>query len=190
MRCALPKQPHDPNHPPSLCPPHSNNSYCKPQHLAWPWRQPLVLSELARYDADLICLQEVEDGFYQQQLQPWMAQRGFNGLYRPRNMGGPGASGPLDGVSLLWRTAMFTEVATQQLRFADKAAVVLPVTPAGASTSFARLVDGKDEGAVMALLQHKPSGEHVLACRWVTKPEDGQPSGQELSCKPQLRCCW
>lgn len=34
--------------------------YCMPSHLAWSYRWPLLQQELASFQSDLICLQEVE----------------------------------------------------------------------------------------------------------------------------------
>lgn len=57
------------------------HDYCAPEHLSWNYRWPLIASELERYDADLYCLQEVESGMYQHQLQPWMQQHGYGSLF-------------------------------------------------------------------------------------------------------------
>lgn len=42
--------------PPTCCRWHS---YCPPQFLEWSYRAPKIIEELLRYDADILCLQEV-----------------------------------------------------------------------------------------------------------------------------------
>jgi mRNA deadenylase 3'-5' endonuclease subunit Ccr4 len=68
----------------SCAPTCSFNSYCPPQFLSWQYRYPKLLAELELYAADLLFLQEVESTVFDQQLQPWMQQRGYNSLFQPR----------------------------------------------------------------------------------------------------------
>jgi mRNA deadenylase 3'-5' endonuclease subunit Ccr4 len=72
----------------------SFNAYCPPQFLAWQYRGPRLLAELESYAADLLFLQEVESTVFDQQLQPWMQQRGYHSLFHPRRSP-PGTAGML-----------------------------------------------------------------------------------------------
>jgi hypothetical protein len=79
---------------PSL--PCSFNAYCPPQFLAWQYRCPRLLAELESYAADLLFLQEVESTVFDQQLQPWMQQRGYSSLFHPRRSPQGAAVEPLN----------------------------------------------------------------------------------------------
>ncbi|KAG2498277.1 hypothetical protein HYH03_003538 [Edaphochlamys debaryana] len=102
------------------------HSYCAPQHLAWEWRKALLLEEIAAYSSDIVCLQEVEAGVFASELQPWMAERGYEGHYLSRQSG-PNVQGPPEGVALFYRTAVFE--ALQVRTFAFSAVPTDPAPP-------------------------------------------------------------
>ncbi|PNW77057.1 hypothetical protein CHLRE_10g420512v5 [Chlamydomonas reinhardtii] len=60
------------------------------EHTTLEFRGPRLLRELWGYDADVICLQEVDVSVYRLWLQPWAARHGHTITYLPR-----GASTPL-----------------------------------------------------------------------------------------------
>eukprot|EP00798_Chlamydomonas_sp_ICE-L_P015345 gene15345-21431_t len=117
------------------------HNYCKPEYLQWKYRREHIFEELAKYDSDIVCLQEVEQCVFKSELTPWMAEKGFKGWYYARQ-----------------RTVRFSECP-------------LPVDPppkSGApskpsSTSFWDTFQKREEGAIMALLEHTPSGRPMLA---------------------------
>ena len=60
-RCALLHPP-----PPATAPPQGDQfGYCPPWALAWPYRRLNLLKELLAYDADIMCLQEVQSNHFQ-----------------------------------------------------------------------------------------------------------------------------
>lgn len=51
-------------------------NYCPPQYLDPEYRKQLVVAELAQYNPDVACLQEVDERAFQEHLLPHMQARG------------------------------------------------------------------------------------------------------------------
>lgn len=144
----------------------SAHSYVPPELLAWAHRGPAILAQLDAWRPDLLALQEVEAAVYEQQLQPWAAARGYSSLFHPRQAAAAAPAPDDDGVSLLFKSDAFSQLAAQRVRFADHAAQLLPAACCGAhapgSNRFLELVQAREEGALMALLRHEASGRSLL----------------------------
>lgn len=56
--------------------------YCAPYALELDYRINLIRKELCGYNADLICLQEVDKGVFEESLTPAMDAFGFDGVFR------------------------------------------------------------------------------------------------------------
>ncbi|GIL47037.1 hypothetical protein Vafri_3872 [Volvox africanus] len=63
------------------------HNYCPSRHIRWDYRKALLLEELEAYCSDIICLQEVEAEVFSRELQPWLAERGYQGHYLARHHG-------------------------------------------------------------------------------------------------------
>ncbi|CAG5021619.1 unnamed protein product [Parnassius apollo] len=55
--------------------------YCPPYALQIDYRKQLILKELQGYNADIICLQEVDSKVFNNSLQPFLGSEGFSGLF-------------------------------------------------------------------------------------------------------------
>ncbi|MEW5307672.1 MAG: hypothetical protein WDW36_010050 [Sanguina aurantia] len=137
-----------------------HHSHCPSQHLSWTYRQPAILAELKHYDADVLCLQEVEQAVFDDVLTPWMGDMGFAGHFYARVQG----RGAPEGAALFYRLNKFELIHSEAVRFSD-----VPLPGASWSTED-RGGKGKDhpylelqEGMVLALLRHTASGRNVLA---------------------------
>ncbi|KAF6252797.1 hypothetical protein COO60DRAFT_1628447 [Scenedesmus sp. NREL 46B-D3] len=144
----------------------SFNAYCPPQYLAWQYRCPRLLAELEAYAADLLFLQEVESTVFDQQLRPWMQQRGYQSLFHPRRSP-QGSAGPDEGVSLHFRASAFTHISSAGVRLGD-ASLAGPLLPAACCSKhrhnrFLQALSQREEGCLLALLRHKPSQQQLLA---------------------------
>jgi len=60
-------------------------SYCPVWALSWEYRKLRLLQELFYYDPDVLCLQEVEAEQYKVFFEPEMANRGYDGVFRPKS---------------------------------------------------------------------------------------------------------
>lgn len=52
--------------------------------LLWQYRRQLILRELALYDADIVCLQEVQSTNFHEDLRPEMDRRGFDAVFKKK----------------------------------------------------------------------------------------------------------
>lgn len=52
--------------------------------LQWQYRRQLILKELAMYDADIVCLQEVQSTSFHEDLKPEMERRGFDTVFKKK----------------------------------------------------------------------------------------------------------
>ncbi|KAF8073223.1 Srpra [Scenedesmus sp. PABB004] len=148
--------------------------YCPAAALALPARLPKILARLEALAPDLLMLQEVEEMTFRDGLQPWLAGRGWSSMWHPR---APplGVAGPPEGVSLHWRDAAFSVLASRGVTFADALAAPggggLPGTCCGRHAArgaggarFHAALAQRGEGAALALLRHEQSGAALLAC--------------------------
>ncbi|KAL4441485.1 hypothetical protein ABPG77_001989 [Micractinium sp. CCAP 211/92] len=58
--------------------------YCPPWALAWPYRKLNLLKELLAYDADIMCLQEVQSNHFQDFLAPELQKAGYTAIYKKK----------------------------------------------------------------------------------------------------------
>lgn len=132
-----------------------HHNYCPPQHLDWGYRCPRILQELGHYDADIICLQEVQQDAFTWQIDPWFKRHDYTSVYQPRplpyRMGNPDLQ---EGVVLYVRNSCFEVVAKHAIRFEDHAS--------GAAVR--ELMAEREEGAAMALLVHRTTSKPLVAC--------------------------
>jgi CCR4-NOT transcription complex subunit 6 len=111
--------------------------YCPKWALSWRYRRVQILRELEQYDADIICLQEVQQDHFQQFLLPALTRLGYDGVYKPKTREALGPVGKIDGCATLYRRDKFTLVETQDIEF-NKAAHQMAQQGAFASSSQAR----------------------------------------------------
>jgi mRNA deadenylase 3'-5' endonuclease subunit Ccr4 len=52
--------------------------------LLWQYRRQLIMRELALYDADIVCLQEVQSTSFHEDLRPEMDRRGFDAVFKKK----------------------------------------------------------------------------------------------------------
>ncbi|XP_069064535.1 protein angel homolog 1 [Pleurodeles waltl] len=58
--------------------------HCHPDILSWDYRYQNILQELQHWDPDILCLQEVQENHYYDQLQPVLESMGFVCFYKRR----------------------------------------------------------------------------------------------------------
>jgi 2',5'-phosphodiesterase len=82
---------------------------CPLENLDPLYRRPLVLYELLQYNADVICLQEVDDKMFTLCLQPAMNIAGFEGVYTNK------AGKVREGSATFWRKNKFKLLAQRDI---------------------------------------------------------------------------
>ncbi|KAI1728214.1 endonuclease/Exonuclease/phosphatase family domain-containing protein [Ditylenchus destructor] len=81
------------------------------KYLTWLERSKLLVIEFDRLQADVFCLQEVEEEHFIDFFQPYFAQRGFIGLYNRRTNNFP------DGCAIFYSTKLFKFIASVDVTF-------------------------------------------------------------------------
>lgn len=133
------------------------HSYCPPQHLAWQERKQRLMQELLSFNADILCLQEVERPFFEAELAPLMARSGYAALYQARRRRPTDPpSVPEEGISLLYKTDRLE-------RRADKAVRLGACVDSGQRGKFWQAVRVREDGVLLALLRDRATQRHLLA---------------------------
>ena len=52
--------------------------------LQWQYRRQLILKELQQYNADIVCLQEVQSTSFHEDLKPEMDKRGYDSVFKKK----------------------------------------------------------------------------------------------------------
>ncbi|KAI3889613.1 hypothetical protein MKW92_023864 [Papaver armeniacum] len=67
-----------------LCATPSRYSYCPASTLNWEYRSQNLLREIIRYDADVICLQEVQHDHFEEFFMPKLGEIGYSGIHKSK----------------------------------------------------------------------------------------------------------
>jgi mRNA deadenylase 3'-5' endonuclease subunit Ccr4 len=85
--------------------------YCPQWVLLWSYRRQRLLREILSYDADVVCLQEVESKQFEDFFKPEMARAGYDGIYQAKSRARTMADwGKVDGCPLFFKTSKFTMI--------------------------------------------------------------------------------
>jgi CCR4-NOT transcription complex subunit 6 len=61
--------------------------------LSWPYRRRLLFDELEEAQGDIVCLQEVQADHYETDINPFMVQLGYDGVFKQKSREGMGSYG-------------------------------------------------------------------------------------------------
>ncbi|OQR95349.1 carbon catabolite repressor protein [Thraustotheca clavata] len=95
--------------------------YCPMWALNWSFRKQLLKRELQNYNADILCLQEVQADHYKNYFQPMMSALGYDGLYQQKTREAMGLAGKVDGCATFYRKNRFYLKEQYTLEFNDAA---------------------------------------------------------------------
>jgi CCR4-NOT transcription complex subunit 6 len=82
-------------------------SYCPMWALSWNFRKGMILNELISYDADILCMQEVQADHFESFLYPQLSQLGYEGLYKKKTREAFGPKGRIDGCAMFYKRNKF-----------------------------------------------------------------------------------
>ncbi|XP_018431807.1 PREDICTED: protein angel homolog 2 [Nanorana parkeri] len=77
-------------------------SHCRRPYLFWNYRLPNILRELEEMNADILCLQEVQEDHYQEQIKPSLEALGYLCEYKVRTGSKP------DGCAICFKSDKFS----------------------------------------------------------------------------------
>jgi len=148
-------------------------AYCPPWALSWQYRRQNLLQEIIGYDADILCLQEVQSDHFEEFFAPEFEKHGYAAVYKKKTREVyTGSTHVIDGCATFFRRERFSLVKKYEVEF-NKAAqsVTEALVPAGQKTAaLSRLL--KDNVALIVVLEAKDinhgldgsSGKGQLLC--------------------------
>ncbi|KAM1023140.1 hypothetical protein COP2_045218 [Malus domestica] len=101
----------------------NRHDYCPDWALSWAYRQQNLLYEIIDYDADILCLQEVQKDHFENFLKPELAKYGYSVVYKKKKTEIFTFKSQLtvDGCATFYRDQRFKEIATYELEFNNSA---------------------------------------------------------------------
>lgn len=85
--------------------------HCHPAVLPWSHRLPNLLAEIQRLDADILCLQEVQEDHYLSQIKPALQTLGYQCAYKKRTGSKP------DGCAIVFRDSRLSLLSSNPVEF-------------------------------------------------------------------------
>mmetsp|Transcript_21824 Transcript_21824/g.43771 ORF Transcript_21824/g.43771 Transcript_21824/m.43771 type:complete len:1027 (-) Transcript_21824:135-3215(-) len=89
---------------------HLMYAHCGVDFLIRQRRMPMILAEIISYDADLICLQEVDASIHDGLIRPVLESKGYQGFYSNKVSSQP------EGCSMFWSTKSFEPTSETDMR--------------------------------------------------------------------------
>jgi len=140
--------------------------YCGAEFLRPEYRLQLLRLELCAYDADIVCLQEVDERWFQQYWEPQLASEGYEARFTPKT------SGAGEGCAVLFRRHRFELLELRELDLTRPPRVDVRESGTEAATgellaacpALADLWSRLGQVAQLALLRCRSSGRTLLAC--------------------------
>uniref|UniRef100_A0A3Q3EVN5 Angel homolog 2 (Drosophila) n=1 Tax=Labrus bergylta TaxID=56723 RepID=A0A3Q3EVN5_9LABR len=85
--------------------------HCHPGVLPWKHRLPNLLAEIQQYDADILCLQEVQEDHYENQIKPALQALGYQCEYKKRTGSKP------DGCAVIFKSSRLSLLSSNPVEY-------------------------------------------------------------------------
>ncbi|XP_071323414.1 protein angel homolog 2 [Trachinotus anak] len=85
--------------------------HCDPAVLPWEYRLPNLLAEIQQLDADILCLQEVQEDHYENQIKPALQRLGYQCEYKKRTGSKP------DGCAIIFKSSRLSLLSSNPVEF-------------------------------------------------------------------------
>jgi mRNA deadenylase 3'-5' endonuclease subunit Ccr4 len=131
----------------------ANCDWCPAWALEWSYRRAIILKELLAYDADIICLQEVDNQGFEKDLHPELAKHEYEGIFKE--------NGSREGTAIFWRRKRFGLVDSKSLTFNDTATSPRDETDLYDKIKERLKVIHHHNVAQLLLLKEKSTGKHI-----------------------------
>ncbi|KAJ3300703.1 Glucose-repressible alcohol dehydrogenase transcriptional effector [Borealophlyctis nickersoniae] len=131
--------------------------------LSWDYRKDLLLQDILNYNADVVCLQEVEAGQYEEYFHDQLQQHGeYEGVFWPKSRSRTMSESErrqVDGCATFWKSSKFSLIEKHCVEF-QQIAMQRPELRKNADV-FNRVMI-KDNIAVVTLLENKETHARVM----------------------------
>uniref|UniRef100_A0A8C3KUH6 Angel homolog 2 n=1 Tax=Chrysolophus pictus TaxID=9089 RepID=A0A8C3KUH6_CHRPC len=85
--------------------------HCRQRLLIWTYRFPNILQEIKQLDADVLCLQEVQEDHYRKEIKSSLESLGYHCEYKMRTGRKP------DGCAICFKTSKFSLISSNPVEF-------------------------------------------------------------------------
>ncbi|KAK7044271.1 Glucose-repressible alcohol dehydrogenase transcriptional effector [Paramarasmius palmivorus] len=131
--------------------------------LDWDYRKELILGEISGYNADFLCLQEVDGRQYDEFFTPRLEAKDYTGVYfqksRAKTMGSESEREKVDGCATFYRSSSFQLVESRLIEFS---ALAMQRTDFKKTEDMFNRVLGKDNIGSICLFEHRQTGTRVI----------------------------
>ncbi|KAJ6099722.1 hypothetical protein N7467_001257 [Penicillium canescens] len=141
----------------------SHYGYVPSRVLAWEYRRELIINELRSHSSDIICLQEVDQGSYNNYFREQLAYNDYKGVYWPRGraMGMQEEDArSVDGCATFFKGSKYILLDKQLINFGQTA--VRRPDAKGQDDIYNRLWQ-KDHIAVVIFLENRQTGARFIS---------------------------
>ncbi|KAJ3220225.1 Glucose-repressible alcohol dehydrogenase transcriptional effector [Clydaea vesicula] len=131
--------------------------------LNWEYRKDLLLQEILNYNADIVCLQEVESLQYDEYFREQMSQHGdYDGIFYPKSRArtmDEYSRKSVDGCATFWKSSKFSLIEKQLIEFQQ---IAMQRPELRKTEDIFNRVMVKDNIAVVTLLEAKDTSSRLL----------------------------
>lgn len=141
---------------------HQQYGYAPSRALAWEFRRDLILNEIKNHDADIVCLQEIDQGSYNDFFREQLAYSDYKGVYWPkgRAQGMPEEEARVvDGCATFFKGSKYILLDKQMIHFGQTA--VRRPDAKGQDDIYNRVWQ-KDNIAVVVFLENRLTGSRLI----------------------------
>ncbi|KAK9462530.1 Endonuclease/exonuclease/phosphatase [Lipomyces oligophaga] len=155
------------------------HGYCPSWAIDWDYRKEHIKQELMTYNADIMCLQEVDGATYHDFLKPEFEDI-YGGYYWPKTRVktmSEQARKKVDGCALFYKKSVFKLLEEKYIEFNQSALKLLRENESISKfPDIYNRVSTKDNIAVIVFLQHVVTGNRVVVanvhCHWTAADRD------------------
>ncbi|KAM6501851.1 glucose-repressible alcohol dehydrogenase transcriptional effector [Amanita muscaria] len=130
--------------------------------LSWDYRKNLILNEIMSYDADFLCLQEVDIGQYEEYFVKHLSAQGYEGVFWPKSRYKTMNEVDrrlVDGCATFYNAAKYQLVEKHLIEFS---AIAMQRQDFKKTDDMFNRVLGKDHIAVVCLFEDRTSGTRLI----------------------------
>lgn len=149
----------------TLCDKYATNQqygYAPSRALAWEFRRDLLLDEIRGHDADIVCLQEIDQRSYHEYFREQLAYNDYKGVYWPKGRAAGMAEEDaklVDGCATFFKGSKYILLEKNMIHFGQTA--VRRPDAKGQDDIYNRLWQ-KDNIAVVVFLENRLTGERLI----------------------------